>query len=349
MSTHLRQFWAYAQTILVAVVAATVITAAPAMADPACTPGKSAYLLFARGSQDTTVFDGREASVFFSAVKTQLNQRGVPSNYAELGNLDRDYSVGWGEYPAVKGLWEWTVKPGYDESVSIGTNELVKHLNDRTERCPNEAVVLGGYSQGADVIGDALSRTGYGSINAFARSRIAFVALYSDPTYSGNCLMFAWQTRNPWARGDETPCVAVAIPIPPRNPYLPPDFHHRTGSWCASGDGLCMHSPGPGSHGDATYANVWIPASAPEIAQAVRAHLYGPNGDGSVVGSGGTGNNSPPASSSSAATLPCSGRTGWNMAGGCSRQTQPASRPSRPAASTRWCSTPATQCTPKTA
>lgn len=44
----------------------------------------------------------------------------------------------------------------YDSSVSTGRQELAAYLTDRQAQCANETYVLGGYSEGADVIGSGL-------------------------------------------------------------------------------------------------------------------------------------------------------------------------------------------------
>lgn len=145
----------------------------------------------------------------------------MPSAWAELGNLDGNNSIdpNW-EYPAVGGI-QWWDHPGYHPSVAMGREELVQHLNDRVTRpgCDREAIVLGGYSQGADVIGDALQDP---DLHNNVLDNVVYAALYADPTYyNGGMTHCAYPNlvpRQPWARGDAD-CVAQSVPIEQRVPY----------------------------------------------------------------------------------------------------------------------------------
>lgn len=181
-----RQAWTALHVLLFVVVMGIVLGGRPAYADPACQAG--AYTIFAPGSQEHRQFNVDEARRFSDAVSSHLAAMGIPSIPVELGNLDGDFVLEADEYPAVYGV-QWVAFPGYSTSVNIGVEELVKHLNERTERCPQEVLVLGGFSQGANVIVQALARQGAGSLSAWAKSRIAFVALYGDPVFNngGGC------------------------------------------------------------------------------------------------------------------------------------------------------------------
>lgn len=203
-----------------------------AKADPGCVNG-GVYVLFARGSGEK--FDDLRASKF-KYVLSQLGQLGIRSAWAELGNLDGDYDIPGqldsGEYPAVP-VNDWnvvnTVNGEYGNSVRIGTDELVRHLNDRVSRCPNEAIVLGGYSQGADVVGWALERQGYGGLNAATRSHIAYVAMYGDPRFG--CGL--WDKLGVCSQGVTDGALGKRVP------YVPGEFQQKVGSWCDLNDGVC--------------------------------------------------------------------------------------------------------------
>jgi hypothetical protein len=282
---------------LLAMVTLSVIeSATPARADPACQPG-GVYVLWARGSSQG--FNDVEATDFKAVVFNALNAAapGTPRDWAELGNLDNNFSVSSAEYPAVP----WTQYAsgglnldGYGQSVQIGTDELVANLNHRygtqagnwVSNCSSEVAVVGGYSQGADVVGWALERTGYGSLSAEARRHIAYVALYGDPRAAVNSGWLVGCSNYPWTRGN-TPCATYATSgvLGRRDPYEPSEFVHRVGSWCDSGDGICTGSffhTGPGSH-ESAYRQTWILDSAPEIARAAAnrlALLNPPQGNG---------------------------------------------------------------------
>lgn len=261
---------------------ALIAATQPASADPACNNG-GVYILFARGSQESPAFYAGESKMFVDEVRRRVEAVGVRSDYADLGNLDGNYrdKLGPAEYPAVwgpnwfffqlnDGTWQF---PGYGRSVEIGTNELVKHLNDRSARCPNEAIVLGGYSQGADVVGWAVERQGYGGLNAHTRSRIAFVALYGDTKFHGRLGAPVGCVDLPWVRGN-VPCSGgggIHGILGARDPYVRTDLIGRMASWCDANDGVCMGKLyAPGSHTNA-YTDYWIKASADEVANAAIA------------------------------------------------------------------------------
>ena len=65
----------------------------------------------------------------------------------------------------------------YLSSVAKGTAETVGYLNYRHTNCPDEIFVIGGYSQGAHAVGDALMDL----VDSTALSQIASVSLFGDP------------------------------------------------------------------------------------------------------------------------------------------------------------------------
>jgi cutinase len=75
-------------------------------------------------------------------------------------------------------------------SPAIGVSNLVSLLNRMTQAEPEPEIVLLGYSQGAQVIGDALVPAGQrlagndaGEITASASDRILVIALFGDPRF----------------------------------------------------------------------------------------------------------------------------------------------------------------------
>lgn len=259
--------------------------ASPAQADPVCQES-GAYVLWARGSGQK--IGGVEAARFKEHVFNALNAAGVATHeWAEIGNLDKsvadngtEYPDGTNEYPAVPVDDYRVLPPFYGPSVQKGTDELVNHLNDRYSGdgpsgggpCQNEVAIIGGYSQGADVVGWALERDGgggYVALSAAARSHIGYAGLYGDPKANGwSCADFVW------SRADAQ-CLYQGV-LGRRDPYVPTDFQFRVGSWCDTEDGICDNRKDPlhGSHGSA-YRNYWIWHSAAEIAAAARYWLQG--------------------------------------------------------------------------
>ncbi len=222
--------------------------ASPAYADPECQPG-GAYVLWARGSGQS--FNDVEAQTFYENVYNNLQVRGITEiDWAELGNLDGQPGVDANGYPAVP--IPWSIPTGaYDNSVTTGRNELVTHLNDRyagdgpknTGSCNSEVLVLGGYSQGAEVIGRALQ----GGLSQAVKDHVGYIALYGDPRFNPGLIgdrqnRVNFQSAWWWVRGNDPGYHGNTIHSGIRgayDPYAPIEFRGRLGSWCDSGDGLC--------------------------------------------------------------------------------------------------------------
>jgi len=214
-------------------------------------------MLFARGSNQK--YEDPEARTFLTFVNAALSRYGVPSVGVELGKEEYAGQAS-GRYPAVDVDWNAGFIR-YHESVSAGASELTQYVSHRVNQCPRETIVLGGFSQGADVVGYALQTFGPAIL-----SRIGFVALYGDPRFS-SCGQ-SW-----WARGSALRCVVGGLTITyPRTPYLPAALEGGAGSWCDAQDFFCTVNPvcGPNridgcSHGVA-YREAWISRSVAEIA-----------------------------------------------------------------------------------
>lgn len=298
--------------ILLSAVGLTVIgPASPAHADPACVNG-GVYAVFARGSLEH--LNDQQAHQFYWSVKAAVEARGVSFAWSELGNEDGTVSVNMSadpgsygssppepdasnEYPAQilevpsdsRSVWQ------YDQSVTTGANELVTHLNNRVAKCPQESIVLGGYSQGADVVGWVLQRS---DLSQTVRNHIGFIALYGDPRFDPGSLSDRQNQVNFssnwwWVRGDDAGFKYVTAPYPnaptytapatgtlgARRPYVDSQFKGRFGSWCAAGDAMCAgyFTGGMDVHGNmyqdrnqngqvCSGHTGWISCSAAEIA-----------------------------------------------------------------------------------
>lgn len=294
----------------------------PAQAEPGCVNG-GVYVVFARGSGEK--IGDTSANVFFGAMSRKMGSLGVSHAWAELGNLDghpgQDNDAnGPNEYPAKRVFW---AALEYSSSVRIGTDELVQHLNQRygngpgDRNCANETVILGGYSQGADVVGWAIERTGGGngwSLSATARNHIGAVALYGDPKYLGNYGSAVGCVQPPYAMVAETPCPAypnVGL-LGARNPYVPNDIWSRVSSYCDQSDGVCHGSLALAAYGTHTTAyqgsNGWMERSAdrvvgialskrnqlnPASGSVLGAFYPSPSGSSAVTGAGQTSGATP--------------------------------------------------------
>jgi hypothetical protein len=227
-------------------------------------------LVFARGSGQE--LNEREAPVFFADVERVLGT-GVSVTTYELGAE----SHGGARYPAAGGWRDmieaeasWTGFLGgrYRASVAAGVTEMTSYVTERAAACPGERFVVGGYSQGAQVIGEALFE-----LDAATRVRVAFVALFSDPK------LYLPEGRGPFppaCRGDESPwrrgsvgCWTDHGVLEARVPYLPKDIEDRAGSWCDRDDGVCSDSLVDlglhDDHAEYAYSGAEIEAATREI------------------------------------------------------------------------------------
>ncbi len=296
-------------TLATAMLLGTIVGPAErAKADPGCVNG-GVYAMFVHGSYEH--LNDKRAHQFYLSVKqaveasTASDGSHVSFAFSELGNEDGDVYVNMADSPDYSGvtppkpnasdeypanILETSTDPlsvqMYDQSVTIGMYELVAHLNNRVTKCPYESIVLGGYSQGADVVGWALQSS---NLLPAVGDHIGFVALYGDPKfYAGplsdrvNRVYFSSQWW--WVRGDDPGYRDFGLILNngilgQRAPYVLGRFVGRFGSWCAAGDVMCAgyvsllgdvhgtkYQDGssqvcPGHYG-------WISCSAAEIAWA---------------------------------------------------------------------------------
>ncbi|MGD8374136.1 MAG: cutinase family protein, partial [Candidatus Woesebacteria bacterium] len=242
---------------------AVVLPASPAHADPGC-QREGYYVIYARGAT---------APLFSAEQKEALKHihHLLPgAAWAELGNIDGtvhedtdpknnvpDSKVN-DEYPA-SGFT-------YPISVNIGVNELVKHLNDRYNRaaCATETLILVGYSEGANVVGEAMNRS---DLSSSAKTHIGYVALFGDPKFKGYFSgVPAWAKGT--AKSDHSSGFLFA-----RNPYVPDWLTGRLGSWCDDEDGFCNGYPWMGNHGS-IYREYWFRQSAATIVAMAKLKKY---------------------------------------------------------------------------
>lgn len=235
---------------LLCAVAGTGLLAPVAHADPGCQNG-GALVMWARGSDQT--FREPIFTSFYTNVGSALGS--IAHQDVELGNIDGNFQVDEArEYPAVTVL-KVQLPSAYFNSREIGINELVAFLNTRATRCPHEAVIIGGFSQGADVVGAAILREGYGALSAQAKRQIAVVAQYGDPSHFGG--------RGMLAPGRARPAFLLNA--------------GRIGSWCDVNDFICnFHDPGNfpwgNSHGH-IYRDRYIPDTSRWIADLARSKI----------------------------------------------------------------------------
>ena len=225
--------------IVVALCVSTFSVIIPASADHA-TPCSDVTLVFARGSGQQ--LGEREAPAFFDSVGNHLGSDVTVTRY-ELGTDSHGGARyqpvgGWRDLLEAEASWTGVLGGQYRASVAAGVVELTTYLTQRTRDCPGEPFVVGGYSQGAQVVGEGLVALG-----SRTRDHIAFVALFSDPKLhlpeGGGPFPPACRGQSStWRRGTVS-CWTDSGILEARTPYVPEDIEGRTGSWCDRNDGTC--------------------------------------------------------------------------------------------------------------
>ena len=174
----------------------------------------------------------------FNAYKAEILKKlkGQKISFYELGTKA-------GGYPAIP-LNFWTalgayVSAGqsykYGESVQTGSKELILHVDTETKKCKNKLFVLSGYSQGAQVIDEALKY-----INS---KKVLFVANFGDPKLylpegKRACENIGLSTYRIYAPD----CMVEDGVLSGLKPYEQAGYHNKLGIWCNQNDFICGSS-----------------------------------------------------------------------------------------------------------
>jgi len=240
--------------------------------------------VFARGSGSGTDGTGTEFYYF----TTQLNYR-----LANPDNILRHYQLGTEKlgnfkYPAkevgknaILTTLGASLSAGnhfeYGDSVKQGVGELQIFLKERYSLCKGKTKwILGGYSQGAQVMGQALS-----TLSPEIRKDILHVSLFGDPKLNlpegkgfnppacRNLKIY----RSPWRR-DIANCRLDNGSLSARVPYLPEDMKYKVGLWCNTGDPICGDFVlGTDSHGNYKDKGGAIDKAVQEVAVLIDRQL----------------------------------------------------------------------------
>ena len=230
---------------LVTIIASVFVFDARVMAkkvDDKCT---LATAIFARGSGQG--FNAKESLTFRTQLESRVDKKQL--NFYELGSE----SYGGNQYPAVdvSNVWNGNaigakISGGmgntYGKSVKEGVAELRTYLDIRHRKCPNEFFILGGVSQGAQVVGQALP-----SISSGVKNKIVFNMLFGDPKLylpEGEGI-FPPACRNEKLsayRREIANCHVDNGALGARKPFLPSEDNSKTGLWCLANDYVCGSS-----------------------------------------------------------------------------------------------------------
>lgn len=183
----------------------------------------------------------------------------------------------YGNYAVVAGA----TSDQYNQSVKDGAEELAGYLQDQMTSCPSQYNVVGGYSQGAHVVGEAMAKMhGAGQDNLL--SRLGHVDMYGDPKFNGfertTSVLNPLQQHAvlPWTRGSATTNHTGALG--PRKPYVPDILTAKTTTWCDFNDLVCGGYAGIAINYDAHAEKYredsgWIEQSANEIYVDLKTRL----------------------------------------------------------------------------
>ena len=159
----------------------------------------------------------------------------------------------------------------YRNSVNSGKNLLRKYIEhyEGTSEC----LVLVGYSQGAQVVGETVRDMHAEDPDSL--KNVIYIGLLGDPEYSPNG--YDTSIRPPWLRGDALypfwgvlgPRSPEYVPHNPQNAQLP---FTKVGSWCNYGDVICAtnlthYTAMRDGHG--SYLTSGIPEMVREITAAI--------------------------------------------------------------------------------
>ena len=201
--------------------------------------------IFVRGSGQE--LNAKEAQTFRRQLQNRVGKDKL--NFYELGSE----SYGGNQYPAVdvSNVWNGNaigakISGGmgntYGKSVKEGVAELQAYLDARHRKCPNEFFILGGVSQGAQVVGQALP-----SISSGVKNKIVFNMLFGDPKLylpEGEGI-FPPACRNEKLsayRREIANCHVDNGALGARKPFLPSEDNSKTGLWCLANDYVCGSS-----------------------------------------------------------------------------------------------------------
>jgi Mg-chelatase subunit ChlD len=235
-------------------IGATAARAAPPIKDCA-----ELLLVFAQGSGQNPDEENAEQTASFLSEIRKLTPPGLDIIEYRLGKGD---GYGGSDYPAVGpvgGAWSWPVGDDYFASMYEGVNELVGFLTDRHRECPSEAWILGGFSQGGQVITTALAHY----LPSAVMSQVGYAATFGDPTLEAGEPGFFSCSRHWYTRGSVL-CFQYGVLWSFGRP--PDEMRGRFGAWCGRDDGVCASA----ANNHTNYVDGYTAEAAKEALSTVR-------------------------------------------------------------------------------
>lgn len=234
-----------ASAVLALVVGSAVTSTASAASLKVNEPCTSVEGIFAAGSGQS-LLDG-ESRKFTEQMTRRVTAGGLTYRTYELGTESyggQRYNPlavnGWSFGNAIGGKISSGGAFAYGNSVNRGVNELTAYLPERQKNCPETVFVLGGYSQGAQVIGETYTE----KLLTTELEPIAYNILLGDP----KLYLPEGKGWNPPAcrgiefsawRAGQIGCKVDNGSLGQRAPYLNDGWDDRTGLWCNDKDFVC--------------------------------------------------------------------------------------------------------------
>ena len=226
--------------LIVASAAAFTVAYIPLAAPTSAASCDDVKFIFARGSGQK--LNDKEYSAFKREIKSELSRGGSSLHYSfyELGAGTHDGA----SYPAVDinpvNMIGAKISAGsgfsYGESVNTGIRELKAYIKEISSSCPSTKFVLGGYSQGAQIVTMASE-----DLNAY---KIIYAATYGDPKLylpeGRGIFPDACRGKNLSPYREYAPnCRTSAGSLGAKNPYQISSWNGKKGIWCNNKDIIC--------------------------------------------------------------------------------------------------------------
>lgn len=139
-------------------------------------------------------------------------------------------------YPAVRvDLQSPSYPANYSTSVTSGVNAFAGALAEINKDCPGTQILIVGYSQGAQVVGDTL-----GLLPAKIQNQIKAIVLFGDPLFNPKLIANNKGTFDTGLYGIWTsPFGHGTLPVR----QFPASMTNRAASYCVAGDAICNFTP----------------------------------------------------------------------------------------------------------
>lgn len=201
--------------------------------------------IFARGSKAGEI-DSTDTEAWRKSFEDQALLKNLKINFYNLGEGNYDGA----SYPAAEigfsnldsiattlsAVIPWENLGTFNQSINTGVTELLGRIKTISKTCPSTKFVLGGYSQGAMVLGRAFEK--------LDSEKIIFAATFGDP----NLYLPEGKGVNPPAcRNESFSSYRIYAPncrtseglLGKRNPYETKNLTGKVGLFCNSHDIMC--------------------------------------------------------------------------------------------------------------